>query len=73
MKLTVLGDIMCEPSVLNAARQADGSYDFSGVFAKVKPMLAESDYVISNLEFPMAGEANGGYTNTYYVFNSPDS
>ena len=73
MKLTVLGDIMCEPSVLKAARQKDGSYDFSGVFAKVKPMLAESDYVISNLEFPMAGEANGGYTNTYYVFNSPDS
>ena len=73
MKLTVLGDIMCEPSVLNAARQKDGSYDFSGVFAKVKPMLAESDYVISNLEFPMAGEENGGYTNTYFVFNAPDS
>jgi len=28
MKLTVLGDIMCEPSVLNTSRQADGSYDF---------------------------------------------
>ena len=73
MKLTVLGDIMCEPSVLNTSRKKDGSYDFSGIFAKVKPMLAESDYVISNLEFPMAGEENGGYTNTYFVFNAPDS
>lgn len=73
MRITVLGDIMCEPSVLKAAKQPDGSYDFSGVFAQVKPMLAESDYVISNLEFPMAGEDNGGYTNTYYVFNAPDS
>lgn len=73
MKLTVLGDIMCEPCVLKAAKQKDGSYDFSGLFTKVKPMLAESDYVISNLEFPLAGEENGGYTNTYFVFNAPDS
>ena len=45
MKITLVGDIMIEPPVLKAARQKDGSYDFSGVFAKVKPMLAESDYV----------------------------
>ena len=73
MKITFLGDIMCEPSVLKAAKQNDGSYDFSFLFAQVKPMLAKSDYVVSNLEFPMAGEENGGYTNTYYVFNAPDS
>ena len=73
MKITFLGDIMCEPSVLKASRQPDGSYDFSGVFAKVKPMLAEADYVVSNLEFPMAGEDNGGYTQSFYVFNAPDS
>ena len=73
MKITFLGDIMCEPSVLKAAKQKDGSYDFSFLFAQVKPMLAKSDYVVSNLEFPMAGEENGGYTNTYYVFNAPDS
>ena len=73
MKITFLGDIMCEPSVLKAAKQKDGSYDFSFLFEQVKPMLAKSDYVVSNLEFPMAGEENGGYTNTYYVFNAPDS
>ena len=72
MKITFLGDIMCEPSVLKAYRQNDGSYNFDGLFTRVKPMLAESDYVISNLEFPMAGEANGGYTDTFYVFNAPD-
>jgi poly-gamma-glutamate synthesis protein (capsule biosynthesis protein) len=73
MKITFLGDIMCEPCVLKAGKQADGSYDFSFLFEKVKPMLAEADFVISNLEFPMAGEDNGGYTNTYYVFNAPDA
>lgn len=73
MKITFLGDIMCEPSVLKAAKQKDGSYDFSGVFSRVKPMLDEADYVVSNLEFPMAGEENGGYTDTYYIFNAPDS
>ena len=73
MKITFLGDIMCEPCVLEAGKQADGCYDFSFLFTRVKPMLAESDYVISNLEFPMAGEENGGYTNTYYVFNAPDA
>lgn len=73
MKITVLGDVMCEPSVLNSSRQKDGTYNFDGLFAKVKPMLDEADYAIANLEFPMAGEENGGYTNSYYVFNAPDA
>ena len=72
MKITILGDMMCEPPVLKAAKQKGGNYDFSPVFAKVKPMLDEADYVISNLEFPMAGE-EAGYTDRYYVFNAPDS
>lgn len=73
MKITVLGDVMCEPSVLKAARQKDGTYKFDGMFEKVKPMLDEADYVITNLEFPLAGKENGGYTDCYYVFNAPDS
>ena len=37
MKLTVLGDIMCEPSVLNTSRQKDGSYDFPACSPKLSP------------------------------------
>ena len=46
MKITFIGDIMCEPSVLKGARQKDGSYDFRPMFEKVKPLLAEADYVV---------------------------
>ena len=72
MKITVLGDIMCEPSVLKASKAKDGSYSFDEIFAKVKPMLGASDYVIGNLEFPLAGY-EAGYSNSYYDFNAPDS
>lgn len=73
MRITIFGDIMCEPPVLNGAKKADGTYDFSPMFEKVAPMFAKSDYVIGNLEFPLAGEENGGYTKSYHIFNSPDS
>ena len=72
MKITVLGDIMCEPPILKASKKADGAYDFSGVFEKVRPMLDEADYVISNLEFPLAGEETG-YSDGFFTFNAPDA
>ena len=71
MKITFLGDIMAEPPVLKAAKKRDGSYDFSGVFKYVKPLLEESDYVIGNLETPLAGE-KAGYSDTHLCFNAPD-
>lgn len=71
MKITVLGDIMCEPCVLRAAKEKDG-YSFDKIFDEVKPMLDASDYVIGNLEFPLAGE-EAGYSNSYYDFSAPDS
>ena len=71
MKITFLGDIMAEPPVLKAAKKRDGSYDFRGVFKHVKPLLAESDYVVGNLETPLAG-AKAGYSDTHLCFNAPD-
>lgn len=72
MKLTFLGDIMIEPPVLKAARRHGGTYDFTDVFRHVKPLLAEADYVIGNLETPLAGP-EATYTKTHYCFNAPDS
>lgn len=71
MKLTFLGDIMIEPPVLKAAKRGGGAYDFRGVFAHTKALLAESDYVVGNLETPLAGK-QAGYTNTHLCFNAPD-
>lgn len=59
-------------SFAETARRADGSYNFDGVFQKVRPMLGEADYVVSNLEAPMAGE-EAKYTDCFYVFNTPDA
>ena len=72
MKRTVLGDILCEPPVLKASKKDDNTYDFNGVFDKVRPLLEEANYVIANLEFPMAGE-DAKYTDCFFVFNAPDS
>ena len=71
MKITFLGDIMIEPPVLKAAKRGKGKYDFSGVFAPSKALLSESDYVVGNLETPLAGKA-AGYTKTHLCFNAPD-
>ena len=57
MKITFLGDIMAEPPVLKAAKKWDG-YDFSGVFAPVKKLLKESDFVVGNLETPLPGKTD---------------
>ena len=62
---------MCEPPVLKAARRRGGKYDFSGVFAHAKKLIGESDYVIGNLETPLAGK-DAGYTDTHVCFNAPD-
>ena len=70
MKITFLGDIMAEPPVLKAAKRKDG-YDFRGVFAYTKKLLTHSDYVVGNLETPLAGK-KAGYTNTHLCFNAPD-
>ena len=70
MKITFLGDIMAEPPVLKAAKRKNG-YDFRGVFAHTKKLLEQSDYVVGNLETPLAGK-EVGYTNTHLCFNAPD-
>lgn len=72
MRITIFGDIMCEPPVLKGAKTKTGDYDFSYVFEKIRGITAGADYVIGNLEFPMAGEAVK-YTDTYYIFNAPDA
>lgn len=72
MKITILGDIMCEPTVLNGGRQPDGSYNFDSMYSRIKPLLQQSDYVVGNMETPLAGP-EAGYTETFFSFNAPDS
>lgn len=70
-KITVLGDIMCEPPVFNQAKKKDGGFDFLPAYKHLKPLLKDADYVLANLETPLAGEALG-YTVRLVSFNAPD-
>ena len=72
MKITIVGDIMCEPPIQEAAKRPDGSYDFAPMYEKVAPMFREADYVIGNMETTLAGEERE-YTKTFFSFNAPDS
>lgn len=70
LKLTFVGDIMCEPLMMKAAKQKNG-YNFDFVFDNVKELFLESDFVVGNLETPLAGKS-AGYTKELFSFNAPD-
>lgn len=70
-KITILGDVMCEPPVFSQAEKKDGSFDFMPAYKHLKPLLKGADYVMANLETPLAGEELG-YTKRLVSFNAPD-
>jgi poly-gamma-glutamate synthesis protein (capsule biosynthesis protein) len=67
VKITFTGDIMCAASEINASG-GNNQYDFSDKFKECKNYFAQSDYVIGNLETPIA---NAEYSHHKYEFNSP--
>lgn len=65
-----VGDIMVHSPQLPAYYDPKtGRYDFSPWFRKVKPLLSEGDWVVGNLETPIAG-ADLKYSG-YPRFNAP--
>lgn len=72
IKVSFLGDIMCEKPFLKAARKKAQKYDFDKAFENLKILFEKSDYVVGNLETVCAGEMQG-YTKELYSFNTPDS
>ncbi|MBP1746653.1 MAG: putative capsule biosynthesis protein [Deltaproteobacteria bacterium] len=72
IKISFVGDILCQRWLLKAAKKKDGSFDFTHVFQNMKDIFAASDYVVGNLETVCAGKKNR-YTNDLYSYNSPDS
>lgn len=65
-----VGDIMMHaPQLPGAYDKAKKRYDFNPFFAEVTPVLEQGDWVIANLETPIAG-AEFGYKG-YPLFNAP--
>lgn len=71
MRISFVGDVMCEPMLMKAARAKEGSYDFSNVFHRVASLFERSDYVVANLETPIAGRERG-LSRSLFSFNAPE-
>jgi len=65
-----VGDIMSHtPQLPGAYDKATDSYNFKDVFSPIADIVADGDWVMANLEAPMAGK-DYGYTG-YPLFNAP--
>lgn len=69
-KLTLLfaGDFMQHKGQIDAARRADGTYDYSDCFQLVKEEISKADIAIGNLEVTLGGKPFSGYP----AFSAPD-
>jgi poly-gamma-glutamate synthesis protein (capsule biosynthesis protein) len=63
------GDAMQHQGQLDAAKRADGSYDYSTCFTDVKDYVSDADYAVVNLETTLGASNHTGYP----CFCSPDS
>lgn len=69
MKITFLGDIMCEKGQIKSHTLADGSFDFSNMFCNISG-LKDTDWVVANLETPIAPQQL--FVSELYSFNAPE-
>lgn len=71
IKLTFTGDLLSLlPQNQASYNKINNTYDYTPIFEHVSYLLNKSDYVVGNLETPIAGE-DLGYTYLPTVFNSP--
>ncbi len=69
IRLTVGGDVVLHMAFYDKARQPDGSYDFSGLFADVKPYIEDADFALCCFEGALS---ESGPFQGYPLFHSPD-
>ncbi len=68
LRLIATGDMLPHDAVNQAARQADGSYDYTPMFEPVKPYLTGNDMSFCNQEAPSAPSMR---VTGYPAFNAP--
>jgi poly-gamma-glutamate synthesis protein (capsule biosynthesis protein) len=68
LKLAFTGDIMCHAQEIITRKTKDDYYDFSDKFTACTSFFGHSDYVIGNLETPIA---DARYSYRLYDFNTP--
>ena len=70
-KISFTGDILYNGRMNELSRTETG-YDYMPMFKRVWTRLPDTDYLVGNLETPVAGEENDGFTHDRYRFNTPD-
>lgn len=66
----MVGDCLIHQTVYKAAQKSDGTYSFSDMFTKVKPLIENKDIAYYNQESIIGGKSLG--LSTYPRFNSPE-
>ncbi len=69
LKIIFAGDLMGHMPQHNAAKMADGSYNYTPCFRYVADYVRNADLAIVNLEVPLAGKPYSGYPQ----FSAPES
>lgn len=69
ISLIMVGDILLHTPVENSAKQEDGTYDFSAIFAHTEEQIQAADLALVNQEVIIGGEALG--ISGYPAFNAP--
>ncbi len=69
MKITFTGDLMCELPYYRQYKKH--TMHFNEFYKDVKELWKSSDYVVANLETPLAGP-EVGFTSSPFIFNTPD-
>lgn len=77
LKLSAVGDILMIGPILSLAKlKGQDKYDFDPLFDGVAPYLQQSDFVIGNLETPLAGRESHytqkNHRTGFSMFNCPD-
>lgn len=70
IRISFTGDLLVYHSQIKKSKTRSG-YDFSHIFEQIRFIFNKSDYVIGNLETPLAGK-EAGYTVMDMLFNTPD-
>ena len=67
--ISMVGDILLHSPVQESAKNEDGTYDFTAVFANMKDIISAADIAIVNQEVIIGGEELG--ISGYPAFNAP--
>lgn len=72
VKISFTGDLLYQQPMHTLCKTGDG-YNFTPPLLPVWARLPDADYLVGNLETPVAGEENDGYTHERYRFNTPEA